>query len=95
MLSSTCAFKGRVVGKRPDRAGALQGSAGVFALSYQGSVELNQQALVQIPGTTVHHLAQGHLQVIGPGHSGDVQVHRQVVMQMYIQTCKKHRSCQS
>ena len=80
------------MGEGPDRAGALQGPAGVLALSDQSPVELDQQALVQVPGAAVHHLAQRHLQVVCPRHFGHMKVHRQVVVQMHIQACSTSKT---
>jgi len=83
----TCAFKGRVMGKGPQGTGSLQRHATTLALGRQSSVQLDQQALVQIARAALHHLAQWHLQVICILCPWRLQVHCSVVVQMHIQSC--------
>ena len=76
----TSALEGGVVGEGTTEAGSLQSHAGVLALPHQSPVQLDQQALVQIPGAAVHHLAQGHLHIVCPRHLGHMQVQPHIVV---------------
>lgn len=83
----TCAFKGRMMGKGSQGTGSLQRHATTLALGRQSSVQLDQQALMQVARAALHHLAQWHLQVVCILCPWRLQVHRCIVVQMHIQTC--------